>query len=148
MDELTLKIDCWINKEIKDYLLSINGIFEVNINSIENEINIKYNHNLINIKVLINEILLFLDILKTPSIISFDKHSKQKTEKYSIIIKNLCCEYCLKNMINDLLVIDGIETANSNFDYHNKTNVIISINYNSKLINKEKIKQIESKFNS
>lgn len=84
------------------------------------------------------EILLYLDIVKIPSIISFDKHSKSNIKKDIIVIKDLCCEYCLKGMIDDLLDINGIESAYSDFDYINKYNVNIFITYNYKLLDKEK----------
>ena len=74
--ELTLKYDCLIDKEIKDYLLKINGIEDIKINLDTGEIYIKYNN--ISIKLILMEVELFLDVVKFPSLIGFDKHSKNK----------------------------------------------------------------------
>ena len=46
---------------------------------------------------------LFLDILKIPSIIAFDKHTRQELRKYLLDNEKIhCCEYCLKGTIEDL----------------------------------------------
>ncbi len=146
MNELTLKVDCMIDNNLEDYLLSLNGVAEANINDL-NEINIKYDSNLIGLKVLVMEIILFLNIFKTPSIIAFNKHSKIKPQNYKLTIYDLCCEYCLKNKIEELLFIDGIESACSDFDYEHMKDVGIFIKYNSELISMEELKNIELKFN-
>ena len=76
-----------------------------------------------------------------PSLLEFDKHQKEQTNNYEINIKELCCEYCLKNYIEELLLIDGIESAHSNFDNLDKKDVKIKITYNKNFINEEKIKK-------
>ena len=130
MSKLTIIIDHWGHKELKDYLSSLKGILEVIIHH-ENqlEIYIKYDSNLITPKIIKIEILLFLNILKVPSILSFDKHSSTKTLEYKIIKKDVCCEYCFKGAIDDLFEIDGIEKVDSNFSeencYKNQENIII-----------------------
>ena len=68
-------------------------------------------------------------------------------KKTNIIIKDLCCEYCLKSMIEELLLIKGIEKVSTNFDYINKKDVILNIKYDKELISKEDIKILEDKFN-
>jgi len=86
MSELTIIIDNWGHKELKEYLMSLNGILDVIIkNEKQLEIYIKYNSNLITPKIIRLGILLFLDILKIPSILAFDKHSPIKTSEYKII---------------------------------------------------------------
>lgn len=150
MKELTIVLDNWGHKELKDYLLSLKGILDVNINNEKDlEINIKYDSKLISNKIIKEEIKLFLDIQKTPSIISFDKHCKNKTTCYKIIRKTICCEYCFKGIIEDLFEIDGIEKVESNFtnDYSNQKEIIISIYYDKDILNDEEMKQIEGKQN-
>ena len=147
MKELTITFDnVWLDKELKEYLLSQNGIHNVEF---ENEtINIKYSPKVITIKIIKLEILAFMDILKMPSIISFNKYSKNMLTKTTIIVKDLCCEYCLKGMIEELLLINGIEKVNTNFDYSNKKDVVINIEYDNQLKTKEDIEMLETKFNS
>ena len=80
------------------------------------------------------EITLFLNIVKIPSLLSFDKYPKFETCNYTIIRDDLCCEYCYKGAIEDLFEIEGIETVKGNFNEDN-------------LINTEEMKQIELKLN-
>ena len=95
------------------------------------------------------EITLFLNIVKIPSLLSFDKYPKFETCNYTIIRDDLCCEYCYKGAIEDLFEIEGIETVKGNFneDYLFKKKIIINIKYDPNLINTEEMKQIELKLN-
>ena len=100
------------------------------------------------------EILLFLNILKIPSMLSFDKHPKCKMANYMIIRDSICCEFCLKGAIDDLFDIKGIEKVKSNFNeeywfkkFEEREKTIINIEYNPNLINALDIKQIELNLN-
>lgn len=151
MNELTLVIDSWNHKELPEYLLSLKGVLDVQIEDDKNLIvYIKYDSLLTSIKLLKTETLLFLDALNVPSIVGFDKHCKNETKVYELVIKDLCCEYCLKGMIDDLLFTDGIEKANCNIENIDDMiqNGIINIIYDYELISDKKIKEIELKFNS
>lgn len=152
MSELTIVIDYFSHKELKEYLMSLNGILDTVIENEEQlKIYIKYDSNLITSKIIKMEILLFLGIMKIPSILSFDKHSKFKTFNYKIIREDLCCEYCFKGTIDDLFEIDGIEKVESNFneddlfDKHKK--IILDISYNPNIITIDEMKQIELNLN-
>lgn len=156
MKELTIILDSWGHNELEDYLLSLNGILDVTIKIEEVlEIYIQYDFTLITQKMIKYEILLFLDILKMPSILAFDKRSDVETLEYKILRDDICCEYCLEGAIDDLFEIDGIEKVESNFNKTNyykkendkRENIIININYNKDLINIEDMKLIESKLN-
>lgn len=152
MKILTIIIDNWLHQELTDYLLSLNGVLKVQIYE-ENDfeiITITYDSNFISAIMLKLEIFAFCDLDRIPSLISFDKHSSNKLKKYEMIIKDLCCEYCLKGMIDDLFMIDGIESADSNFEvnYHERENVMISLSYDDRLISEDEIKKIELAFNS
>ena len=52
-----------------------------------------------------------------------------------------------KDMIKELLVVDGIESAYTDFDYVNKYNVNIFITYDDTIINEEKLIDLKNKFN-
>ena len=155
MAELTIVIDSWGHKELKEYLISLNGILDVKIKNDEQlNVYLKYNSNLITPKIIKMEILLFLDIMRIPSTLSFDKYSKFKTANYTIIRDDICCEYCLKGAIDDLFEIEGIEKAERNFNEEylfkkcdENEKITINIKYNPNLINKEEMKQIELKLN-
>lgn len=151
MNELTIIIDSWSHKELKEYLMSLNGISSVTIKDNEYlSITIKYDINLITPKIIKMEIFLFLNI-KIPSILSFDKNTKEKTEKYTIVRNDICCDYCLKGAIEDLFDIEGIENVISNYnEYYSFENsneckqITISISYNPNMISFDEMKKIET----
>ena len=83
--------------------------------------------------------------INIPDLIFFDKYNND-IEIYNIVIKELCCEYCLMSNIEELLLIDGINKASTNFD-KSKKNIRISIEFNPNIITLNEIKKIEDKFN-
>lgn len=155
MKKLTIVIDAWGHNELKEYLLSLKGIIDVNINNDKDlEITIWYDHNLISTKIINLEIFAFLNISKTPSLLSFDKHSDQKLSTYKIIREEICCEYCFKSTVEDLFNISGIEKVESNFinSYYRKRSdgektIIIYIYYNENIIHYDEIKNLELNLN-
>ena len=60
----------------------------------------------------------------------------------------MCCEYCLKGMIEDLLEYDAIKSAYTDFNYINKNNVNIFITYDDKILKSAELKNLENKFNN
>lgn len=148
MKELTLKYDEFgIDSDIENYLLTLKGIKNAKFDEDKNEVFIEYDPNLITIKLILMEIDLFINT-NSSSLFGFDKHSNNKLLDYEIIINDLCCEFCLKGNIEDLILIDGIESAKTDYNYQsNKRNVKISIKYDNNLINIEKIKELEKEFN-
>ena len=160
MDKLTLKIEYtdFLNNDLENYLKEedleqlqekdLNGVKIIKINNDKNEIYVEYDSNIISLRLLKREILLYLDLVKIPSIVAFNKNFKNGIRKDCILIKDLCCEYCLNGMIEELLEIDGIESAYTDFDYNNKFNVNIFITYNDEIIGKEKINELKEQFNS
>lgn len=158
MSEITIIIDNWGHEELKEYLMSLKGILDVEIKNVEHEIKsdeqldiyLKYDSSLITPKIIKMEITLFLNITKIPSILSFDKYPKFKTSNYTIIRDDLCCEYCYKGAIEDLFEIEGIETVKGNFNedylfkkYEEREKITINIEYNPNLLKAEDMKQIE-----
>ena len=148
MDKLTLKFDyCeYFNDEFTTYLSSLEGVNFVNIDYSNDDIYVEYDSLTISLKVLKMEIMMYLNITKIPSLLAFDKHI-DGCKKYTIVIKDLCCEYCLMSNIEDLLETDGIVSAYTDFDYNNKYNVNIFITYDEKIISKEEVDKINKKFN-
>lgn len=147
INKVILKYDCDLYDDLSLYLLNLKGINNVIVNKKDNIIEILYDFSLISLYIISKEIELFLQIDKIPSLIGFDKCSNSKLEHYYIIIKDLCCEYCLKSNIWELLVIDGVCKVYTDFDYKCKDNVRINILYDSSLINLKEIIDIEKKFN-
>ena len=153
MKELTIVIDDWGNKELKEYLVSLNGVLDVTINDTDVlEIYIKYDNNLITENILKMEIYLFLELKDFPSIISFNKHPKDKTEDYTIIREDFCCEFCYKGAIEELFETKGVEIVESDFyekywlnKDEEQNEVYIKISYDPKIISFDKMKELEVK---
>ncbi len=154
MSRLTLVIENWGHKELEPYLKSLNGINDVKIkNEDKLEIYIEYDSDIIKWKIIKMEIFLFLNILKVPSLISFNKYSDVDLDEYKIIRNDICCEYCFRGAIDDLFEIEGIEKVESNFeeedyykqDYDNRDNVTINVFFNPNILSIEDIKQIDLK---
>ena len=147
MNRLTIKIDynnLW-NEEFQNYLLNLKGIKNI-INDKENDeiITIEYTDD-ITIYILIKEISLYLDINNFPSISYFNKHLKSNLEEYIITIEHLCCDYCLKSDVEELLYIDGISEVYTSFDYSSKHK--IHIKYDKEKISLKELSKFNEKFN-
>ena len=149
MKELTLKVEhlYGIDEEFNMYMLDFNGVEEVKVDNEKLDIYIKYDETKISINRVKLECFLFLGINTIPSLLAFNKHYKQKLEDDIIVINDLCCEYCLKGMIEELLMNEGISKASSDYDYVNKKNVQINISYDESIITKEQLKELEKSLN-
>ncbi len=147
MQKITLIINEPLYKELKEYLLTVTGIKEAELDLSNDQIDILYDENQTSIKLIKMEIELFLNLNKMPYILSFNKHDDSTLVNNTIVIDNLCCEYCLMGMIEELLETKGIISAESDYDYHTKENIKININYNPELIIEDEIEKLEKDFN-
>lgn len=150
MNKLTLKIEYsdFLDEELNKYLSSLNGVLFSKVDMEKNEIYVEYDSSIISIKILKMEIILYLNIKNTPSIVSFDKHFGNNIKKDIIIVDDLCCEYCLKGMIEDLFEYDAIKSAYTDFNYVDKKNVNIFITYDDKILKLDELNKIKNKFNN
>lgn len=135
-----------LNDELKEYLCTIDGIKDITFNHKNNSIKVVYDSSLIPTKMIKKEIDIFSKKLETPNLWGFNKFSKQAVSK-TLIIKRLCCEYCLNIYIEDLFENDAISYASSDFDFSNYENVKINIKYNPNMINDNDIAIIEDNIN-
>lgn len=143
--ELTIKLETWLHDELESYLITLNGIIEAKANIDENTIYVKYNCSVINYNWIKSEIFVFLKI-DCPSILEFDKHSKNNNSKYEFVVNDYCCEYCLKGNIEYLLSINGIEKVYSNYSDDEIENIKVSIYYDKNLITEQDLKNINNIF--
>ncbi len=142
---LTLIIDYWSHDELKKYLLSLEGISDVEIrNGKYLKLKFNYNPDVISAKTIKAEVYLFLKILM-PCLISFTKKENEDDEAYTFTINNPCCEYCVRSNVEDLIEIKGITKAKV---HYNKNKSLIDIMYNPKVISKKELDTLEEKFNS
>ena len=143
--EIIIKYSSWLDQELKEYLETLDGVINVEVDSKNDIVDIIYNDK-ISLKVLLIEIDLFLELYNYPSVVEFEKKTTNSLKKYTITIKNLCCCQCLFSFIEELLVIKGIISAKTNYDYKNYVDVEIYIEYDDN-IQIEKIKELEISFN-
>ncbi len=148
MKELTLYFEyCdWIGIDIDEYLSTLDGVEEVKIDVDAGSIYVKYDSLKISAVVIKYEILFCIDELRIPLLIGFDKHGKE-VEHYTMNVEDICCEFCFKGLIDDLFTMSGINSATSDFDFHNMFNVHINITYDKSVIKQEKILELEQQLN-
>ena len=158
MKKLTIlleSIDIYTEKnrvEFKDYLLLLNGVVEVdNLYDTNNSVltsTITYDNNIMKEGMLLLEIKTWLKKFRYPLIISFDKHFDGKVNKKEFI-KNVCCEFCFKIAVEDLLLIDEIVKVDTNYieryidnAHEEKNNDILIIYYDASKFDSNKIDAI------
>ena len=140
---MKLILDDLINKELEDYLLSQEGIINVDLNnnSFLTEINIKFN-NKTNPIIIMKYIELFQKY-KYSVILEIDKGyiGDFKTLKY--VVKDMCCDYCYKGLVKKLFDNESIKSVKSNFDFHKPAfNIEFIIEYFKNYDENELIKYI------
>lgn len=144
MSKLTVKFNLYNfdSVEIRDYLLSLKGIRKIDTD--DEKITIEYS-NEINIYMIVNEIRLFFKS-NCSDIYYFNKHLNNNLSEYNVVIQDLCCEYCLYGLIEDLLYIDGISEVYSNYKEvylnHNKEDLKVTVLYDKNVIDEEQIKEL------
>ena len=92
MAKLTVQLDVILKKDLKEYLLSINGVLDVNVDYEKENVDIVYDDKIISSYILKRELNLFFD-RDFPIIISFDKHC-ENGKGYNFVIDDACCEHC------------------------------------------------------
>ena len=127
--------------------MSLDGVKDVKVDSLKEEVYVEYDSLIISLKVLKTHIIIYLNVINLPSISAFDKYIDNSI-KDTIVIDDLCCEYCLHGVVEELLDTFGIISAYSDFDYHNKKNVNIFITYDDKIISKDKINELKEQYKS
>ena len=142
MAKLTLTIDTIMYHGLEQYIESLEGVSKVLITNKTNLIiTITYDDSKIDINTLKLEILLYLNLSKTPSIIGFNKYKKGNYKEYKTSINDFCCEYCLKNMLEILLSNPNISavTTNYNTETCNTKKLNMTITYNLDNTNSQEI---------
>ena len=134
----------FLHNELKDYILSLNGVDEVYIDNEENlNIKIIYNKNVISNNILYLELNLFLNY-KTPYLYSFNKYSDSnlKVYEYKFNKEDDLIEYEYFYIIDKLFNSKGVEKIESDYDYSSMPETLLKIYYNDSVISLEKIKEV------
>ena len=145
---MKLVLDDFINKEIKEYLLTQEGIIDVELNEDHNltVLDIKYNEN-----ITPNIILKYIELFqkrKYSILFEFDKNTKGTFNVLEYTIDDMCCEYCYRGLVTDLFENEHIKSVKSNFDYQKPAfNIKFTIEYDKTYTKEELIKYIKEKYN-
>ena len=141
MKKFEILIETYKDK-IDEFLLSLDGIKEVHIkeDKWKTDINILYNDKKISIIDIKDKLIEYVDAVNVPSILSFNKFEEKNINK-EIFLGDGCCEYCMNGRIQELLEIDGINSA-SYEDGRDFFNVTLKLSYNPDKINNEKLEEI------
>ena len=145
---MEIKLDGTINPELKDFLLSQEGITNVEIDYDDYfiKLNVKFNE-----KTNPNIVMKYIELFgkyKYSNLVEFDKEYEGKTKILKYIVDDMCCEYCYMGLVMDLFENDRIKSVKSNFDFKAPAfNIEFIIEYDEKYKEKDLIKYIKEKYN-
>ena len=145
---MEIKLDGTINPELKDFLLSQEGITNVEIDYDDYfiKLNVKFNEKT-NPNIVMKYIELF-EKHKYSNLVEFNKEYEGKIKTLKYIIDDMCCEYCYMGLVMDLFENDKIKSVKSNFDFKMPTfNIEFTIEYDEKYKEEDLIKYIKAKYN-
>ena len=155
MKKVTYELDdngFYSNDECINYLKSIKGIKKVDIqNGFYPIFNVSYDETIISSKTIYWEICLFLNIPHDFSALSFDYHPGKKVETYTIDLTGLCCEFCYRNIIEEIFTTKGIMAMDGHYDHIpiDKSETFgLKIKYDNQIISLSEIKKLEEKIRS
>jgi len=145
---MKIKLDGIVNPELKDFLLSQEGITNVEINYDDYfiQLDIKFNEKT-NPYIVMKYIELF-EKYKYSYLVEFNKEYDGKIKTLKYIIDDMCCEYCYMGLVMDLFENDKIKSVKSNFDFKKPTfNIEFIIEYDEGYEEEDLIKYIKEKYN-
>ena len=145
---MEIKLAGIVNPELSDFLLSQEGIINVEINYDDYfiKLNIKFNKKT-NPNIVMKYIELFEEF-KYSNLVEFNKEYENKTKILKYIIDDMCCEYCYMGLVMDLFENDKIKSVKSNFDFNKPAfDVEFLIEYNEDINEQEVIEYIKEKSN-
>ena len=145
---MTIKLDGIVHLELKDYLLSQEGITDVEID---------YNSNYVKLNIKLNEktspniVMKYIELFeeyKYSNLMEFNKDYNEKTKILKYTVDDMCCEYCYKGLVMDLFENNKIISVKSNFDLSEPAfNIEFIIEYDEKYEEEEIVKYIKEKHN-
>ena len=144
MQKLSMKIDHFnhFDDEFYAYISALDGVESITEDEGIKNLLITYDPKKINIQRILLEVKLFLGLLKTPSLISFDKHFQGKSHDTIVVIEDACCEYCVKGVIEDLVLVDGIEKTTVTLQDDSFFQVSIHVMYDNSILNDKQVKEL------
>lgn len=134
--------------ELRDFLLSQDGITDVEINYDDYyiKLNIKLNE-----KIGPNIVMKYIELFeknKYSNLVEFNKDYDGKTKTLKYVIDDMCCEHCYMGLVMDLFENDKIKSVKSNFVFDKPAfNIEFTIEYDENYKKEDLIKYIKEKYN-
>lgn len=145
---MEIKLDGIVNPELREFLLSQEGITDVEIDY-DNyfiKLNIKLNE-----KTTPNIVMKYIELFeksKYSNLVEFNKNFNNKNKTLKYVIDDMCCEFCYKDLVMELFKNDKIKSVKSNYDFNKSAyNIEFIIEYDEDYNEKELIKYIKEKYN-
>ena len=142
---MEIKIDSIVNPELREFLLSQEGIIDIDINYDNYFIilNIKLNEKT-NPNIVMKYIELF-ENYKYSNLVEFNKEYNKKSKTLKYTINDMCCEFCYKDLVMDLFKNEKVKSVKSNFDPNKSVlNIEFIIEYDENYSEDELIRYIFS----
>lgn len=146
---MKILLDDFINEELKNYLMTQEGIENVDLIDKDSvsEINIKFNHK--TTPAIIKNYIYLFQKNETPIMLEFDKGIKEKCNILKYVVDDMCCEYCYKGLIQDLFDNEFVISVKSNFDFNTPCfNIELLIEYKNNYGEDKLIVYIKEKLSS
>lgn len=141
---MKIKVDMLINPELKDYLLTQEGITDafIDYNNYYVELDIKYNKK--TNPIIIGEYIKLFENKKYLDIVEFTKDCEGELNTLEYNVDDICCQNCYLSLMTNLYENEKIISVKSNYDFKNNQDVKFNITYMSDY-SEEKVIEILNK---
>ena len=143
---MKIKLDDSVSPEIKDFLLSQEGITNVDINYDDYFISLDIKFNQTTTPLIVMKYIDLFQKNKHSKLVEFDKEYIGKIKILKYMIDDICCENCYMELVMDLFENNKIKSVKSNFDFKNTFNIEFLIEYDESYNEKELIEYIKEKY--
>ncbi len=145
---MKLVLDDSISSELKEYLLTQEGITDIEFNKNNRLTTLDINYNEQTTPLIIMKYIELFQNNKYSILFEFDKGTMGSFNVLKYVIDDMCCEYCYEGLIMNLFENDKIKSVKSNFDFKMPAfNIELIIEYDTMYSEKELVEYIKEKYN-
>lgn len=140
---MKIVLDVFKDLELKEFLLTQDGIKSVDINNKDFVIELVIDYDEDITPFIIYKFIKLFNNSDVSCLIFFDKNYNYDIRVLKYAVGDMCCEYCYKGLIEELFMNDNVKSVNSNFDFNNMYNIELVIEYNKDYSESELIEFIK-----
>ena len=144
---MKLLLDDFVNEELKEYLLTQDGIDRVIIDEEKYLTVLNIEHNKKTTPEIIMKYIELFQKNEYSILFEFDKGTTGDFKVLKYIIDDMCCEYCYRGLVMDLFENKKIKSVKSNFNNSAVFDIKFIIEYDKEYKEEELIKYIKDKNN-